>query len=95
VVDRCRDETDRTAPTLNEANELAAWTASLFLVVPVPTVISLSLFRRRRHWAVPIRLAVYLLGVGRGDPIHVAGQIERSTRLGGLLSDSRHIRVAA
>ena len=31
----------------------------------------------------------------RGDPIHVAGQIERSTRLGGLLSDYHHIRVAA
>src|SRR3989442_2486256 len=52
------------APTLNEANELAAWTAPLFLVVPVAAVMSLFLFRRRRPGAVPISLAVYLLGVG-------------------------------
>jgi hypothetical protein len=50
-------------PTLNEAIDLAAWAAPLLLVVPVAAVASLFLFRRRRPAAVPIGLAVYILGV--------------------------------
>lgn len=51
------------SPAINEANELAAWAAPLLLVVPLAAVMSLFLFRRRRPAAVPIGLAVYLLGV--------------------------------
>ena len=50
-------------PALNEANELAAWSAPLLLVAPVAAVASLFLFRRRRPPAVPIGLAVYVLCV--------------------------------
>ena len=50
-------------PALNEANELAAWAGLLLLVVPLAAVLSLFLFRRRRPAAVPIGLAVYILGV--------------------------------
>jgi 4-amino-4-deoxy-L-arabinose transferase-like glycosyltransferase len=50
-------------PAINEANELAAWSAPLLLVVPLAAVVSLFLFRRRRPAAVPIGLGVYLLGV--------------------------------
>jgi len=50
-------------PAINEANELAAWGTPLLLVVPVAAVVSLFLFRKRRPAAVPIGLAVYVLGV--------------------------------
>jgi hypothetical protein len=50
-------------PAINEANELAAWGTPLLLVVPLAAVLSLFLFRKRRPAAVPIGLAVYLLGL--------------------------------
>ena len=50
-------------PAINEANELAAWGTPLLLVVPLAAVGSLFLFRRRRRAAVPIGLAVFVLGV--------------------------------
>jgi hypothetical protein len=59
-------------PALNEANELAAWAAPLLLVVPMAAVASLFLFRTRRPAAVPIGLAVYLLGVAAAMELGLA-----------------------
>lgn len=50
-------------PKPNEAIEFAAWGVPLLLTVPLATVVSLVLYRKRWPAALPIGLAVYLLGV--------------------------------
>ena len=59
-------------PAINEANELAAWAAPLLLVLPLATIASVFLFRRHRPAAVPIGLAVYLLGVAASMALGLA-----------------------